>query len=221
VRQNKDAEVIALREIALSTGEVRDFPGRTLTSSLDDYLKTVADSRHKPPEDRIGVISFATNPLIDSIPNTTLLLDSRAIRDPGNETDAAAAIQLALATLQRDTMHRLLMIWDGNATTGDLDAAVAAAAAQHVPIDVMPLNYDVQHEVMVDRLVAPAWKREDEPFTIEVYLTSTNKVPVGGKLSVLHGGSRWIWIRTRPACSHIAISPCSRARIASWCRCRR
>jgi uncharacterized membrane protein len=188
VRQNKDAEVIALRDISLSTGEVRDFPGRTLTSSLDDYLKNVADPRHKPPDDRIGVISFGTNPLIDSIPNTTLLLDSRAIRDPGNGTDIAAAIQLALATLQRDTMHRLLLISDGNPTTGDLDAAVSAAAAQHVPIDVMPLNYDVQHEVLVDRMVAPAWKREDEPFTLEVYLTSTNNVPVTGKLTVLHSG---------------------------------
>jgi len=187
VRQNKDAEVIALRDISLSTGEVRDFPGRTLTTSLDDYLRTVSDTRHKPPDDRIGVISFGSNPLIDSIPNTTLLLDSRAIRDPGNGTDIAAGVQLALATLQRDTMHRLLLISDGNATTGDLDSAVSAAAAQHVPIDVMPLNYDVQHEVLVDRLVAPAWKREDEPFTLEVYLTSTNKVPVTGKLTVLHG----------------------------------
>jgi uncharacterized membrane protein len=188
VRQNKDAEVIALRDISLSTGEIRDFPGRTLTTSLDDYLRTVSDSHHKLPDDRIGVISFGSNPLIDSIPNTTLLLDSRAIRDPGNGTDIAAAIQLALATLQRDTMHRLLLISDGNPTTGDLDAAVSAAAAQHVPIDVMPLNYDVQHEVMVDRVVAPAWKREGEPFTLEVYLTSTNSVPVTGKLSVLHSG---------------------------------
>jgi Ca-activated chloride channel family protein len=188
VRQNKDAEVIALRDISLSTGEVRDFPGRTLTTSLDDYLRTVADTRHKPADDRIGVISFGSNPLIDSIPNTSLLLDSRAIRDPGNGTDIAAAIQLALATLQRDTMHRLLLISDGNPTEGDLDAAVSAAAAQHVPIDVMPLNYDVQHEVLVDRVVAPAWKREGEPFTLEVYLTSTNKVPVTGKLTVLHSG---------------------------------
>ena len=188
VRQNKDAEVIALRDISLSTGEVRDFPGRTLTTSLDDYLRTVADTQHKPPDDRIGVISFGSNPLIDSIPNTMLLLDSRAIRDPGNGTDIAAAIQLALATLQRDTMHRLLLISDGNATTGDVDSALSAAAGQHVPIDVMPLNYDVQHEVLIDRLVAPAWKRENEPFTIEVYLTSTNKTPVTGKLTVLHSG---------------------------------
>ena len=56
-------------------------------------------------------------------------------------------------------MHRLLVMWDGNATAGDTDGAVSAAAAQHVPIDVMPLHYDVSNEVMVDRFVAPTWKR--------------------------------------------------------------
>ena len=91
---------------------------------------------------------------------------------PVNGTDVASAIQLGLATMGKDAMHRLLLIWDGNPTTGDLDAAIAAAAAQHVPIDVMPLDYDVQNEVLVERFVAPTWKRENEPFTIEVFLRS-------------------------------------------------
>ena len=54
-----------------------------------------------------------------------LTLDTKAIRDPGNGTDPAGAIQLALAALHRDAMHRLLLLWDGNATAGDLDGALA------------------------------------------------------------------------------------------------
>jgi uncharacterized membrane protein len=83
-------------------------------------------------------------------------------------------------------MHRLLLISDGNPTSGDLDSALAAAAALHVPIDVMPLDYDIKNEVMVDRFIAPTWKRENEPFTIEVILRSTNATPVSGKLTILH-----------------------------------
>ena len=109
------------------------------------------------------------------------------MRDPGNGTDAAAAIQLALASLHKDAMHRLLLIWDGNATTGDLNNAISAAVAQHVPIDVMPLNYNINNEVMMDHFTAPMWKRENEPFTMDVYLNSTNSVPVTGKLTVRHG----------------------------------
>ncbi len=96
---------------------------------------------------------------------------------------------MGLATLQRDAMHRMLLISDGNPTTGDTDAAVAAAVAQHVPIDVMALHYDVQHEVLMDRFVAPTWKRQNEPFTLYVYLKSTNDFPVTGRLTVLHQGS--------------------------------
>src|SRR5205814_2084204 len=101
-------------------------------------------------------------------------------------TDVESAINLALATMSPDAMHRMVLVWDGNATTGNVDAAVAAAAAQHVPIDVIPLHYDVQNEVMMERFIAPTWKRENEPFTIDVILRSTNPGPVAGKLSVLH-----------------------------------
>ena len=56
----------------------------------------------------------------------------------------------------------------------------------------MPLKYDVQNAVMVERFIAPTWKRENEPFTIDVVLRSTASKPIPGKLQVDHrteGGS--------------------------------
>jgi uncharacterized membrane protein len=185
-RQNEDVEVIVLRDISVSTQNMVNFPGQSLTTAIDDYLRGVSDEKHKRGDDRIGVIGFSTGALIDAMPNTKLQLDQRAVRAAGPGTDIAAAIQLALATMHREAMHRLLLISDGNPTTGDLDAAVSAAAAQGVPIDVMPLDYDVKSEVLVERFTAPAWKREDEPFSIEVILRSTNALAVTGKLTVTH-----------------------------------
>lgn len=184
-RENKKLEVMVLRDISESTNLVRDFPAKSLAASVEEYLRGVSDIKAKPPEDLIGVISFQENSLIDAVPGERLALDTRAIRPPGRGTDVASAIQLALATLRRDSMHRLLLIWDGNQTTGDLETALAAAAAQRVPIDVMPLKYDVSNEVLVERFIAPTWKRENEPFTIEVILRSTNALPTAGKLTVL------------------------------------
>src|SRR6516164_3085563 len=126
-RESNTLEVMVLRDISQSTSNVRDYPGQTLQSSLDDYLKSVSE-KDKPADDRVGEISFQNTALIDSLPNTHLSLESKAIRDPGSGTDAAAAIQLGLATLRKDAMHRMLLIWDGNATQGDLDEAVASAA---------------------------------------------------------------------------------------------
>ncbi|MGB7159794.1 MAG: hypothetical protein WBD40_17135 [Tepidisphaeraceae bacterium] len=187
-RTNKNLEVIVLRDISESTGQVRQYPGDTLQASLDETLRKLSDPKNgKPLQDRMGVISFHNGALIDEMPKAARLeLQSRAIRSTGNGTDPASAIQLALATFGRDAMHRLVLVWDGNQTAGDIEAAINAASAANVQIDVMPLEYNVQNEVLFDRLVAPTWKRENEPFTIDVILRSTNPQPVTGKLTVLH-----------------------------------
>ena len=66
---------------------------------------------------------------------------------------------MALATFNEDARRRILLVWDGNRTEGDLEAAIAAAKAQNVPIDVMPLKYRVQNEVFMERFVTESgWK---------------------------------------------------------------
>ena len=190
-REHRDVEVMVLRDMSDSANQVKGFPGaptRSLQSALDAYFNELAGDPTKKAADRIGVLSFHQSALIDTLPSTKLALDTRAVREPGSGTDVASAIQLALASMSDDAMHRLLLVWDGNQTTGDLEAALATAAAQNVPIDVMPLRYDVTNEVLLERLIAPSWKRENEPFSVEVMLRSTNATAVGGTLTVLHQG---------------------------------
>jgi len=189
-RQHKNLEVMVLKDISQSTLNVRDYPGReeghTLQFVLENYLNEASVNPAKPRNDRIGVISFHSDAQIDAMPHERLMLESRTQRDPGNGTDVASAIQLGLVSLSRDAMHRLLLIWDGNMTSGDLERALSAAASAGVPIDVMPLRYDIRNEVMVDRFIAPTWKREQEDFHLEIVLRSTNTVPVEGELTVYH-----------------------------------
>ena len=187
-RQNRAVEVIVLRDVSESTTLVGGFPGATLRDSVNDYLQQSVSADDKEPDDLVGVISFDAQANVDAIPNTGLVLGTQPVRRGSGGTNPAEAIQLALATLDASAMHRLLLVWDGNATSGDLDAAVRAAKAQGVPIDVMPLAYDVNNEVLVERFVAPTWKRENEPFGVDVILRSTNAVDVTGQLQVLHQG---------------------------------
>ena len=127
---------------------------------------------------------------MDAMPSTELRLDTRGIPDQGNGTDASKAIELAIASMSPDTNHRIVLIHDGNETTGSVDAAIAAAKSQGIPIDVMPLHYDVQNAVMVERFISPTWKRENEPFTLDVILKSTGSKPIPGKLEVYHRTDR-------------------------------
>jgi len=193
VRKNTDLEVMVLRDISRSTLMVTDFPktANTLQDAITSYLRDASlggKNSEKRAGDKIGQISFNEQAYIDDIPSEVLQPQARAIRDAGTGTNAAAAIQLALASMHGDAMHRLLLIWDGNPTAGDLPAALAAASSQNVPIDVMPLHYNVDHEVMMDNLIAPTWRQEGQPFTLEVHLRSTNEAIVYGNLSITNNG---------------------------------
>ena len=188
-RVHRNLEVMALVDVSGSMRYFTDYagaPGRPLRAAEDEWIMALGHEQDKHSDDKLGVISFKQNALIDLMPTKEPRLDTHAIPDPGTGTDAGSAIQLALATLSKDAMHRLVLFWDGNDTAGNLDAALEAAAAQHVQIDVVPLHYDVKNAAMIDKFVAPTWRRENEPFTLQIILTSTADHPVTGKLSVTH-----------------------------------
>jgi len=209
VRKNTDVELMIVRDISQSTGLVSDFPGKFLQSSLDDYLLTATKKENSPSRrdgDRVGEISFNEHAFIDAIPSPNLSLEARAVRGAGTGTDAAGALQLGLASLSNSSLHRMLLIWDGNATAGDLGAALANASSQHVPIDVMPLQYNVQHEVMMDKFIAPTRRQEGQPFSIDVYINNKNDQNVQGDMSVTDNG-KLIPLRDGQTTQRIALKP--------------
>jgi uncharacterized membrane protein len=191
-KQVRDVEVMVLQDQSDSVYRTDDWPGKTdtgpahreLDAAVNDYLRQLAVDPTKKSDDRIGLITFKDYVQVVAMPNKELRLDSRGTPPKGQGTNIAAAIQLALATMSPDAMHRFVLISDGNPNLGDTEAAINAAVAQHVPIDVMPLHYDVQNDVSVARFVAPSWKREGEAFNLSVVIQNTNPVPVTGKLRV-------------------------------------
>jgi len=209
VRKNTDVELMIVRDISQSTGLVTDYPGKFLQSSIDDYLLAATAKANSPSRrdgDQVGEISFNERAYIDAIPSPTLSLDARAVRGAGTGTDAAGALQLGLASMGNNSMHRMLLIWDGNATAGDLNTALAAASSQHVPIDVMPLQYNVEHEVMMDKFIAPTRRQEGQPFNIDVYLNNKNDSDVQGDLSVTDNG-KLIPLRQGKTTERITLKP--------------
>lgn len=188
-RTNKAVEVMVLRDVSDST-QLVNVTGGNLRKAIDDYLKQVITSdKEKKPDDRIGQISFDDNAYVDAAPSPELILDARATRDAtGRGTDVSAAVQLGLATMSKDAMNRMLLIWDGNQTLGDIDEVLKQASSKKIPIDVMPLNYEATNEVKIDSLQAPRNRKENEPFSLRVILSSKNIRDVTGNLHVRHLG---------------------------------
>ena len=191
-RENKIVEVIVLRDLSESAQQAA-AEGSTLGQQVNQYLQSAlaADGERKA-DDRVGVISFDGEAYVDLVPtNNKLSLagQTTAVNRATPGTDPASAIQLGLATGSEDARKRMLLIWDGNMTEGDLAAAVAQAKSQNVPIDVMPLKYQVDNEVYIERFVAPTWRREKEPFTLDVILTNTAAFATQGTLRIEQEGA--------------------------------
>ena len=208
-RMHHDLELMVVRDISDSTRQFKDFTGPTLDDAFKQYLKQMAEKRRKSTDDRIGEIVFNQAALTDAPLSRDLVTEASAIHDSalGGQTDAAAALELALATFGPDAMHRLLLIWDGNQTLGNVEPVIARAKSMNIPIDVMPLRYSVTNEVMMERFVAPTVKRENEPFTIEVFVRSTNILNVKGKLEVELDGQKLKFPETNQTFKTVDIKP--------------
>ena len=188
-RWHKNVDVVVAEDLSQSATDLAAPPGVPLENAVDQYLRAASDQKLKQPMDRLGIVAFADDAWIDSPLTTQLDTHMKPIHALSNGTDLGSAIELSLAMFDNTARRRMVLISDGNANLGELEPAITEAAAQHVPIDVMPLHYNVNHEVMVDRVVAPSWKREGDPFTVETYLTSVNQEPVTGKLTLMMDGT--------------------------------
>ncbi|HXF81852.1 MAG TPA: VWA domain-containing protein, partial [bacterium] len=94
-------------------------------------------------------------------------------RPPGEATDIAAAIRAALAALPASGGRRIVLATDGNANRGDLEQALALAAAHGVDVSVLPLTPGRSDDVLLEEIVAPAEVRVGERFAVRLPIVAT------------------------------------------------
>ncbi|MFA9477958.1 VWA domain-containing protein [Phycisphaerales bacterium AB-hyl4] len=150
-------------------------------------------TRGRRQDDRFGMITYDGRPTVRSLPSPVVNITPGTIDQPVEGTDAAAGLRTALALFPGDTGQRMLWVSDGNDGTIDatgrvdgsavLDAAREAAAAG-IAIDVVPLSYRLDREVMVEGIYAPTEVREGQTVALRVVLRSTHRAR--GTLHLLH-----------------------------------
>jgi uncharacterized membrane protein len=154
---------------AATTQPARFHPVATVTEYLDKALA------HKPAGDLLAVIDVAEKADITRLPSSSADVPKRTITLVGDQTLLAAGLQLALAIAPPGTRVRILLISDGNETSGDARAVARVAAANHIPIDVLPLRYRYENEVVFRRVVAPGRARSGQTIPLRFVLTSTHQ----------------------------------------------
>ncbi len=129
---------------------------------------------HRRGEDRAGVIVFGKDAAIEIPPfeddiQVPMLVES--MLDP-EHTNLEAALRLAQASFPEDSARRIVIVSDGNETLGDSLAQARALAGAGVGIDVVPVRYENQGEVIVERVATPNDVRRGEPFDLKVVLNN-------------------------------------------------
>jgi uncharacterized membrane protein len=89
----------------------------------------------------------------------------------GKGTNIAAALEVSAAAVPPSHVPRIVLLSDGNQTTGD---AVRAALHGGVPVDTVPLATRSDPEVQLSAVNVPAQVREGEPFFVEVVVDSNH-----------------------------------------------
>ncbi|NUQ64244.1 MAG: VWA domain-containing protein [Pirellulales bacterium] len=147
-----------------------------------------AIEKHREHLDRAGVIVFGRDAAIEIPPfdddvKMPLLVES--LLDP-EYTNLAGAMRLAQASFPEDAARRIVVVSDGNENIGDAVEQARGLTGAGVGIDVVPVRFDRQGEVIVERMTIPNDIRRGQPFDMKVVVTNT-KTPSGSDSGAVGG----------------------------------
>ena len=151
----------------------QSIPANLQQKALDYLSHALAD---KTPGDQLAVVDVAEAASISRLPGGDIAIRQRNTTLNGQQSKLADGIQMAMAIAPPDTAVRILLVSEGNETGGDLKEAARIAAANKIPIDVLPLRYSYDNEVVFKRLAAPTKARSGQTVLLRFILNSTTSV---------------------------------------------
>lgn len=154
-----------------------------LRMRVEEYVRRSA--RLGERADKLAVIGFDGDADIDlPLSHTGGDIASFGLPIQPDRTDIGRAVRTALASFPEGYGRRIVLATDMNQNVGDILAEARAAAANDAVIDILPLRYDYQNEILFDRLVVPAQARRDTRIPLRMIIKSRR--PTRARLRILH-----------------------------------
>jgi uncharacterized membrane protein len=177
VRENRSATVIAVVDRSQS------IPAPLGEAALDYLSHAVTAGRGV---NQLAAVDVAEDASISKLPSGDTTIRRRNTTLTGQQSRLATGVEMALAIAPPDTATRIVLLSEGNETEGDLKEAARTAAANGIPIDVVPLEYRYDRETLFKRLAAPPRARSGQTISLRFVLNSTTDVR--GKLMLTLNG---------------------------------
>ncbi|HSO28766.1 MAG TPA: VWA domain-containing protein, partial [Candidatus Sulfomarinibacteraceae bacterium] len=159
----------------LATVFVVDLSDSVGNEGRENALAFLRESLELMPDgDAAGVVAFGRDALVERLPEELRTIDRLRSTPVTGATDIGEALRLASALFPDETQKRIVLVSDGNDTTGRGQQEAALAAARGVQVETRALGLEARDEVLVERLQAPSTARLGE--TVEAVATIASSV---------------------------------------------
>jgi Ca-activated chloride channel homolog len=163
VRSSDVVSVVYAVDVSDSVNEARN-------EALEMVAATAAE---KPVTDQAGLVVFGRTAAVEYPPRETFpfekFINSRVGQDA---TNLEQSLALSAAMLPEENNGRIVLISDGTETVGQLKGVISDLESRGVQVDVVPIEYDYQHEVLLERLDLPRFVRLGETYDASIVLSS-------------------------------------------------
>ena len=167
----------------LATVFVVDLSDSVGAAGREDALAFVRESLAVIPEgDVAGIVGFGKNALVERLPSELREIDRIASAPVRAATDIGAALRLAAALFPDDAQKRIVLLSDGNDTTGRGQAEAALAAGRGIQVETRVIGLGAADEVVVDRLITPSTARIGEQIEAVAQVSSSVAQPATVRL---------------------------------------
>jgi len=162
----------------LATVFVVDLSDSVGNAGRAEALAFVRETLEERPDgDLAGLVAFGKDALVERLPDELTDLDRIASTPVRAATDLGAALRLAAALFPDATQQRIVLLSDGNDTTGSGQVEAARAGARGIQVATRVVGLGAADEVLVDRIDVPTTSRLGEELEVAVEIRSTVAQP--------------------------------------------
>ncbi|MBI1313802.1 VWA domain-containing protein [bacterium] len=164
VRTRDVVSVVYALDVSDSIGDA------SVETALEFVAKQVSE---KPENDEAGLIVFGGTAAVELPPRKVFpfegVVASQVQRDA---TNIEQSLSLAAAMLPAENRGRIVLISDGTATGGSLNRQLDELKSRGIAVDVLPIKYQYDREVWIERLELPQYVKLGEDYEASVVVSA-------------------------------------------------
>ncbi|GAI07402.1 unnamed protein product, partial [marine sediment metagenome] len=122
--------------------------------------------------DKAGIIVFARQAFVESLPQSRLEFSNLLTRVNADYTNIVAALELAAANFPQKGSKKIVLLSDGNQNRKEARALLDSLTNKRIEVDILPLVSLGQEESLLEALIVPQRIKQGEELEIKVIAQS-------------------------------------------------